>query len=103
MFGSVAHTELALLGSVAMLEEMWHCGVGDADASAACLTGSLVNSWPCLLSTAVVYTTTKSNLEEKGLIWLEQCGHKLSLRDFRAGTQGKNLETGNSDRQLRER
>ena len=97
----MAHTELVLLGGVAMLEEMCHCGVGDAGVSVfVCfvLTGSLVNSWPCLLSTAVVYTTTKSNLEEKGLIWLEQCGHSLSLRDFRAGTQGKNLETGNSDR-----
>ena len=45
-----------------------------------------------MLPVAVINTMTKSNLRRKEFIWL--AGHALSLKEVRAGTQGRNLEAG---------
>lgn len=71
---------------------------GDTGISAACLDDLLFNSCPSLLSIAVISTTTKSKLEEKRFIWLIQCNYSSLLREFRAATQGRNLEIENSNR-----
>lgn len=43
-------------------------------------------------SVAVIRTMTKSNLRKERLIWLTFPGHNPSLREVRAGSEGKILE-----------
>ena len=48
--------------------------------------------YPTWLSVAVINTTTERNFEGKGFIWLTLSDHSSSLKEVRAGIQGRNLE-----------
>lgn len=54
-----------------------------------------VRLWECpIFAFCCCNIMSKSNLGKRGYIWFAYFNHSLSLREVRAGSQGRNLEVG---------
>ena len=58
--------------------------------------------YPSLLSVTVISAMTKTNLWNKEITWLTHTYYSLSLRQVKAGTQGRNPEAENEAEAMEE-